>query len=133
MAMVYTFIKADTSTLKDLWNIKSANGYTVNDLNALKIIRYYMQIIQYIKFYQTQEYLKVLNSERTSISIFCGDGPKLKPDWNDAYDPNGCGKTPDSIPPTDILFDLLSKKIDDDGNNIFILVLTIILINQKEK
>lgn len=118
------FIKADTSNLKDLWNIKSANGYTVNDLSAFenhKVL--YANNPIYKGFYQTPGVpngFKLLNSERTSISIFCGDGPKLKPDWNEVYDPNGCGKTPDSIPPTvDILFDLLSKKIDDDGNNIF--------------
>ena len=112
------------SKMKTLNNIKSCHGYTVNDLSDLegKKVLYADNPI-YEGFYDTPGVppnFKLLNSERTSISLFCGNGPSLKASWDGVYDKLGCGNDPTKVPPTiEVLFNLLSHKIDTAGNKIF--------------
>jgi len=110
--------------MKTLHDIKSCHGYTVNDLSDLegKKVLYADNPI-YKGFYTTPSVpnnFKLLNSERTSISLFCGNGPSLKASWDGVYDKLGCGNDPSKVPPTiEVLFNLLSQKIDSEGNKIF--------------
>jgi hypothetical protein len=108
--------------LDTLNNIKSCHGYGVQDLKDLegkKVLHADNPILK--GFYQTPgvpSNFKLLESERTSISLFCNNGPSLDSSW-DVYDKLGCGNTPDIVPPTiDVLFNALSKDIGG-GNRLF--------------
>ena len=112
------------SKMNTLHNIKSFHGYTVSNLSDLegKKVLFADNPI-YKGFYETPGVpgnFKLINSERTSISLFCGNGPSLNNSWDDVYDKLGCGNYPDKVPPTlEVLFNLLSKPIDENGNKIF--------------
>ena len=114
---------SNSQSMKTLNNVKTENQLSVLDLQHLegrKVLNADNPI--WTGYYTTPgapQGFKRLNSERTAISIFCGDGPELSSDWNSVYDNTGCGYDPTTIPPTvDILLHLLTKQ-DDNGNYIF--------------
>ena len=119
------FIEKDqmTSTNIFLNNVKTCHGQDFSSLKALegkKVLNADNEIWEgYYTTPGSPQGFSIINSERTAISFFAGNGPSLPSIWDSVYDNHGCGFEPKKVPPTiEAVLNLLSKT-NEEGKHIF--------------
>ena len=119
------FIEKDqmTSTNIFLNNVKTCHGQDFSSLKALegkKVLNADNEIWEgYYTTPGSPQGFSIINSERTAISFFAGNGPSLPSIWDSVYDNHGCGFEPTKVPPTiEVVLNLLSKT-NEEGKHIF--------------